>query len=454
MRTKNKLQILILFVTALLISCDSLVDVKPKGFMIPETAADLRMMLNNLSGNFRMPRPVTIGYDLIKYAGDQVEFKDSEPLESNAENVYAYYMRDKKLIEEHNHGDIIYMYQLVAIANAVLDILPATNDLSEKERNQIKGEALVHRAYAFLTMVNIHARHYDKNTASTDLGIPMPLNHDINMNIPERSTVKKVYDLVIDDLSEAVNLMGELSDIRALPSKAGAHALLARTYLFMGDFEKALSNANQALESSDFLYNLEDYLANDGSLNVPLRDFTSKESFLHKEVSREFRGSAKRYVSDDFLALYAKGDLRAKYYTERKGSYYYANYPESFSGILISEMLLTRAECHARKGNLTLALQDINKIRMHRFTDADYVELVSSDKEEVMRWVLRERKIELAWVGLRWFDMKRLNKEQKYQMTLTRTYKGKNLVFEPNSDLWVFPFPGSILEKGIVVQNP
>lgn len=454
MSTKNKIQILILFVSTLLVSCDSLVDVKPKGFMIPQSAADLRMMMDNVSGNYTMPRPVTIGYDLIKYAGDHVEYKDSEPLEGNAENVYAYYMRDKRLIEEHNHGDIIYMYQLVALSNAVLDILPTTNDLSEKERNQIKGEALVHRAYAFLTMVNIHARHYDVTTASSDLGIPMPLNHNINMEIPERSTVKEVYELIIGDLNEAVNLTGELSDIRAFPSKASAHALLARTYLYMGNFAEALSHVNKALESSDFLYNLEDYLTEDGELDAPSREFDSKESLLHKEVSWEFKGSAKRYVSDEFWALYETGDLRAKYYKEKDGSHYYTNYPESFSGILISEMLLTRAECNARKGDLTLALQDINEIRMHRFMAADYIELASTDKEEVMSWVLRERKIELAWVGLRWFDMKRLNKEVDYQTTLTRTYQGKTLVFEPNSDLWVFPFPGTMLENGVVVQNP
>lgn len=454
MSTKNKIQILILFVSTLLVSCDSLVDVKPKGFMIPQSAADLRMMMDNVSGNYTMPRPVTIGYDLIKYAGDYVEYKDSEPLEGNAENVYAYYMRDKRLIEEHNHGDIIYMYQLVALSNAVLDILPTTNDLSEKERNQIKGEALVHRAYAFLTMVNIHARHYDINTASSDPGIPMPLNHDINMNIPPRSTVKEAYDLIIKDLTEAVNLTGDLSDIRAYPSKASAHALLARTYLFMGDFDQALTYASLALELSDFLYNLEDYLTENGALNSPTRDFISKESFLHKEVSWEFSGSASRYVSNEFWALFTEGDLRSKYYSEKNGIHHYVNYPMSFSGILISEMLLTRAECNARKGNLTSALQDINKIRKHRFLSANYIELISTDKEEVMNWVLRERKIELAWVGLRWFDMKRLNKEVDYQTTLTRTYQGKTLVFEPNSDLWVFPFPGTMLENGVVVQNP
>lgn len=454
MNIKNRIQIVILFIATLLVSCDSLVDVKPKGFMIPETAADLRMMMDNVSGNYTMPRPVTIGYDLIKFTGDQVEYRDSESLEANAEDVYAYYMRDKRLIEEHNYGDIIYLYQLVALSNVVLDILPTTSDLSEKERNQIKGEALVHRAYAFLIMVNIHAQHYDINTASSDLGIPMPLNHDINMEIPERSTVKEVYDLIVEDLSEAINLTGELSDIRAIPSKASAHALLARTYLYMGDFDKAQTHASQALESSDFLYNLEDYIAVDGSLNVPSRDFASKESFLHKEVSWEFKGSGKRFVSDDFWTMYETGDLRAKYYQEEDGAYHYVNFPETFSGILISEMLLIRAECNARKGNLALALQDINKIRAHRFTAADYTELASSDKEEVMNWVLRERKIELAWVGLRWFDMKRLNKEVEYQTTLTRTYKGKTIVFEPNSDLWVFPFPGNMLGNGVVVQNP
>ena len=263
----------------LISGCDSLVNVEPKGFMIPNTAADLRMMLNNTSGNYRDPRPVTIGYSHIQFAGDQAYYTDQYDLESKSEAVYAFYTRNKQIIEEHNHGDILYLYELVALSNAVLDILPETTDLNETERGQIKGEALVHRAYAFLTMVNTHAHHYDAQTSSTDLGIPMPLTHDINQEIPSRSTVKEVYDLITADLNEAISILGNVQDNRALPSKAAANALLARTYLYMGNFEMALQNANDALMQSDFLYNLEDHIDVLGNLNLNNRSYNSKEIF-------------------------------------------------------------------------------------------------------------------------------------------------------------------------------
>jgi len=452
---KNNIKIFIVLAAMLFVGCDSLVDVEPKGFMIPQKASDLRMMLNNVSGRYTKPRPVTIGYSLIQYAGDQTYYSDSEPIDGKYESVYAYYMRDTKLIQEHNHGDILYMSQLVALSNTVLDILPTTSDLSVAERNQIKGEALVHRSYAFLTLVNIHAAHYDKNTASADLGIPMLLNHDVTADIPARSTVQEVYKQITDDLTEAIDLLGGITENRALPSKAAANALLARTNLYMSNFNDALTNSENVLELQANLYNLEDYLTADDVLDLPGRDYKCEETILHKEVDNSMAaGSAKRYVSAEFWALYKEGDLRAKYYSETDGQYSYTNYPYTFSGILISEMLLIRAECNARKGKLALALTDLNYIRSHRFKAENYTDLSSENQDEVMDWVLNERRIELAWIGLRWFDMKRLNKEVKYQKTLTRTYKGKTIVFEPNSELWVFPFPGSILEEGLIEQNP
>lgn len=441
-------------ISILFISCDSLVDVEPKGFIIPTKASDLRMMLNNTSGNFMKPRPVTIGYSLVQYLGDQTYYLDDDNIESFNEDVYSYYTRNKELIEDHNYGDILYLYQLVALSNSVLDILPSTSDLSKKERDQIEGEALVHRSYAFFIMVNIHGRHYDKNTSNTDLGIPMPLNHNVvEGKIPSRSSVGEVYKKITDDLKKAIKLLGDIQNNKALPSRAAANALLSRVFLFMGDFKLALTYANNALSESSFIYNLEDYVDSKGIFTEPDKDYKSKEVLLFKEIQNSVHGaSAPRYVSSNFYSLYEDGDLRKGYYKKDNSNpsrYLYSYFPYTFSGILNSELYLIRAECNARANNLQLALKDINYIRNHRFLSKKYTPLVSNDKNQVMDWVIRERKIELAWVGLRWFDMKRLNKDSnsRYHITLSRTYKGKTIVYTPNSDLWVLPFPRTILEK-------
>ena len=115
--------------------------------MIPSKAEHLRMLLDNTSGNYSNPRPVSVGYSIVQYAGDQALFNESDNLVNNSENVYSYYMRDVNLITTHNHGDIIKMSESLALFNSVLDILPKKKDLSSSVLDQIKVKALTLRAY-------------------------------------------------------------------------------------------------------------------------------------------------------------------------------------------------------------------------------------------------------------------------------------------------------------------
>lgn len=434
----NLIKILVLAVV--LQSCTKLVEVEPKGFVYPSKAEDLRLLLNNTTG-YRAYTPITIGYRLVKFAADQNAYQKDYTFES--ESAASYYMRDQAVITSRNYGDIIDLSKVNAIANTVLDILPKTSDLSEEERNQIKGEALVHRAFNFLTLVNTHAVHYNKTTAGQDLGIPLLTSSDINDPIPKTSTVQEVYNQILEDLNEAKSLLIDLSENKSFPSKASAYGLLARTYLYMGDYKQALENANEAIKINGFLY---DYFTPEANY----REFpTSKELLLFKAESSKNYDRQQRNVGVSFMSLFEEYDLRKQQYAQiDENTYQYITSGFHLSGVSVAEMYLIRAECYARSGNnnLELALKDLNDIRKKRIMSDFFVELKSSNQDEVMSFVLRERKLELAWKGLRWFDMKRLNEETKYQTTIRRSYKGKTLVLKPGDAEWAFPYPQSVIE--------
>ncbi|WP_461633377.1 hypothetical protein [Labilibaculum euxinus] len=40
---------------------------------------------------------------------------------------------------------------------------------------------MLNRAHSFFILVNLYAEHYDENTASAALGVPMPLESDTNI---------------------------------------------------------------------------------------------------------------------------------------------------------------------------------------------------------------------------------------------------------------------------------
>src|SRR5699024_6733998 len=80
--------------------------------------------------------------------------------------------------------------------------------------------------------------------------------------------------------------------------------------------------------------------------------------------------------------------------------------------VTTSMMYLIRAECNARLGNLQLALDDINTLRMHRYKTDTYSKITVSDlnnsQQAVLEEVLLERRRELYGKELRLFDVKRL----------------------------------------------
>src|SRR5690606_30449669 len=82
-----------------------------------------------------------------------------------------------------------------------------------------------------------------------------------------------------------------------------------------------------------------------------------------------------------------------------------------FAGLDADEQILIRAECYARNGQVRLALDDLNYLLVNRFIENGYAPYESTDKEEALHWILTERRKELVFRGLRWSDLKRLNRD-------------------------------------------
>ena len=76
-------------------------------------------------------------------------------------------------------------------------------DVTLDKKRSLRAEALVGRAFEYLTLVNAYANHYDKNTAATDPGVPLMLDKEINKSNLERATVQQVYDQILIDLDTA-----------------------------------------------------------------------------------------------------------------------------------------------------------------------------------------------------------------------------------------------------------
>ncbi len=167
-------------------------------------------------------------------------------------------------MDDANSADASYMwmscYKMIYAANSNIAGLQESEGPSEK--NQLKGENYFLRAFFHLILCNLYAKPYA--FGRDNMGIVLRIGTDYSET--KRATVGECYDAIEADLKEAIRLMdpstrrhkGELPNGYA--SKEAALALLARVYLYEGEWQKCIDISNELL-GTDAAKNLEPVVA-------------------------------------------------------------------------------------------------------------------------------------------------------------------------------------------------
>ena len=344
-------------------------------------------------------------------------------------------------------------YNAIFNANYCIEDLNkfAITDKNENAWNNIKGSAHFHRAYNFLNMLWTHAQAYDKDASSSDLGIVLRLSSDFN--IPSvRSNAAKCYQQVIDDAKAAINYLPLTPTHVYRPSKWSAYGLLARAYLSMRQYDSAGKYADLALSIRDTLMDFNNLPL---TTNNPFPEF-NPEIMFYTEMNLPFSNLGRGQIDTMFYNSYAPGDLRSTAYFRAQGQYQRIkkNYATAslFTGIATDEMLLIRAESFVREGKIEEALNDLNYLLKNRF-DSRFQPLSAVDKQEALKMVLSERRKELPFRGLRWVDIKRLNKEG-VNIVQKRLVEGSIITLSPDDKFYALPLPSDIISISGIEQNP
>eukprot|EP01133_Synstelium_polycarpum_P010481 gene10481-12202_t len=372
-----------------------------------------------------------------------------------AKDIYA----GTQKIEDWNRP-----YQAIFYANVVLD---QWNKLLADQQHSptgqfVKGSALFHRAYNFYELLQTFSLAYDPATAGSDLGIPLRLSSDVNDRQP-RASVQQSYERVILDLEIAEALLSGTpfpEKNRNHPCSAAIYALQARIYLSMRDYPKAQNAAQKSLA----LYNkLVDYNSLDQSNEYPFgydTNFNSEVLFykfciIYAKIKTGFHSGPP--IVPELINLYEPNDLRKPiFFSVFQGNSYlkygYDNSGSTFTGLAIDEVYLIEAECLARKGDLGNALKFLNQLLEKRYVTGKYVPFQSTSMQEVLDKILLERRQELIWRGLRWSDIKRLNKEGG-NITLIRNLGGQTYTLPPNDLRYALLIPDDEIALSGIQQN-
>lgn len=452
---KKKYRSFILAFLILAVSgCDGYLDIKPKGVVIPEKCNDYEQLLNYaqlMKASDSYPNYLTddvfLPYEDDLTGGYKYTDLSLQNLYSFASEVYG---------DGETDGLWNYSYNRIYTYNVIISQVMGSIDATEEHKKEVRAEALLGRAFEYLTLVNAYANHYDKSTSETDPGVPLMLDEDINKTNLERASVENVYKQIKADLDEAAQNLPAKTQLNAFrASKPVGYGMLARMYLYMGDYAKALENAKESLKHNSSLLDLRKYKVVDpekwiGRIDVPARA-DNPENIYIRLAPYVFGLSTSVYGSSDLISLFDKeNDMRYKlYFTRYIGGYacYYdlwAPYIYANMAMATPEMYLIAAECEARIGTVENAMSYLNKLRDNRIMNN--VHLSATSKENALKLVLDERRRELTLNGCtRLIDLKRLNREPAFAKTIVHEVNGKEYKLEPNSPKYILPIPPNIL---------
>ncbi|SEN28976.1 SusD family protein [bacterium A37T11] len=443
-------------------SCQKYLDKKPyTALIIPKTLDDYTRLLDN--------------YELMNSTSNLGEISSDNFYLANRsalEALVLVYQRSAYLFkpdfEESSYGilDWSSAYQQVFIANVVLDGLNGVqrNDINAFQWDFVKGWALFCRSYAFFNLAQLFAPVYDPSSAETDLGIPLRLSPNVDQSYG-RATLKLTYTQLIKDFALSADLLpaGLPSKLRGRPCKEAAYAALSRVYLAMRDYGYAGTYAEKSLALTDQLLNYNDLATQSTPFYI---DYNNPETIcqsalgINDPIFYAAGGSPNTLIDSTLYDSYLPDDLRKDFYYTPSYAYpgkannnlSYGGY-DNFGGFAMDELYLIRSECLIRNNQVEEGIGLLNKLLITRFRTGKYMPYQITDQSSALNTVLAERRKELAFRGLRWQDLRRLNKEG-FHITVSRQLDGTVYQLPPNSNLYTLPIPGEEIRLNHLVQNP
>lgn len=457
--------ILAICVVVMLTGCNDFLDIKPKGEKIPKTVTDYETLLNYESVQKVSDTYPTYLTDDV-YLPDVAQGTATPGLNSVDQSILNLYLFKKDVFgDAQDDGFWFASYNRIYYYNTVIDNIMNAEGPSEQQKLSIRAEALISRALEYLYLVNGYAKHYDVRTAETDPGVPLILDEDISKKDLVRASVKDVYAQIQSDLQVALpNLPAQPKGNAFRASKAAGYGILAKMYLYMGNYTEALKAANEVLEINNSLLDLKKYAvvkvqSSIGRTNVP-QDIDNPENIYIKFAPYVYGLSSKVFGSDELISLFSEDDMRLQIYFTKNfrniptDKYVWAPYLRANLAVSSPEIYLIAAECEAREGSVERAIALINKLRDNRIKNN--TDVVATDRNDALQKVLEERRRELAMSGMvRYIDLKRLNQEAQFAKTVTHVTGEGTFSLEPNSPLYVLPIPAKVMRfnKNSMRQN-
>jgi hypothetical protein len=338
----------------------------------------------------------------------------------------------------------------ILYCNLVIKNVPGIN-MDTTLRNRVVGEAKFLRANYYFILV----RYFG------DLPIITTPQSPSDNLYPARSSQQDVYNLIIQDLKDAINLLPSRDTYSGADvgraSKGSAVGLLAKVYLTLKDYADVVPLCQQVTSlgyalNANYADNFDPAHKNSveslfevqysGSTTYGFFDDLNQASWTSTFMgprNTTFVGGAYGWnqPTQEFVDSYEAGDLRKdktilyqgcpdfngniyssvysttgynvrKFLVPTSVSPQYNTSAEDFPVLRYADVLLMEAEAMNELGQTTQAESPLNQVRQR----AGLPEIHGQSQSAMRNTILHERRVELAFEGDRWFDLIRVDNGQ------------------------------------------
>lgn len=473
----------------------------------------LSAMMTQSCEDFLDKQPVSRGIAVENSAGDSLVYKTADEVEAALNGVYSDFKNEYFMLDFFVNGDAqsddtyagadnpanfqiddyeieatnsnitrdwAYLYSTIGKANRVINNVGKVPDpsLSEGRKDEIKGEASFIRAFMNFQLVQLFG---DVPLVTQEVrSISAATLEDVYpLLFPERVSKESVYDQIIADLEFALNSVKATAYDKGFATTGAVNAMLAKVYAtrephdwnkvkqysdaviaggysLLPEYDQLWDNAHE--NSSESIFEINCYGWDTGG-NWGIFMFAGNDW-------KKFNTPSNDLVS----AFDAEGDDIRKnssmVFSDVTGKWTDAHWPSSnypfinkfrdYSGaqnfilIRLADILLLKAEALNELGDVTGAAALVNQVRAR----VELEPTSAANTAEMRLAIENERRLELAFEGHRWYDLKRTGRAIEVINSVTDG-EGNNLGYQLNENRLVWPIPQSERDKNTsLTQNP
>ncbi len=134
-------------------------------------------------------------------------------------------------------------YTLIGMVKDILATIP--EDTEDASLINMKAQAKALRAYSYLSLAPYFQGSYE--TSKDKPCVPV-LSDSVDVTNNPRATVEQVYNVIVEDLTWAIDHLDETRSSKAYVNANVAYGLRARAYLAMGKGAEAAADAEKAMQ--------------------------------------------------------------------------------------------------------------------------------------------------------------------------------------------------------------